>query len=52
MNKAHNMPSQDERYQTNFATKPDIKDSEVGDPMELMVKLPGGGYDMARYVKK
>ena len=52
MVKATSLLQGDERYQTNFATKPEANESEEGDPMELMVELPGGGYEMSRYVQK
>ena len=45
----------DIRFRTNFATKPDpVEDgaTTMGDPMEFMVELPKGGYDLARFVSK
>ena len=43
----------DIRFRTNFATKPNPSDagaSETADPMESMVELPSGGYNLAKFV--
>ena len=38
--------------QTNFAQKPEKDDSERGDPMDYMVPLPDGGYQLLSYIEK
>ena len=43
----------DIRFRTNFATKPNPSDSgasQPADPMESMVELPSGGYNLAKFV--
>ena len=45
----------DAKFKTNFATKPDPEEddgaaSEIQDPMEGMVDLPGGGYNLQKFI--
>lgn len=44
------------RFRTNYATKPDPSEgaavSEPEDPMDMMVALPKGGFNLAAFVSK
>jgi len=48
-----NIDAADIRYRTNYATKPDVGEGEIsdsGDPMEGMIEMEGGGYNLEKFI--